>query len=49
MVDFYYRNLDTEPQNLRTGMKGILRILQATALILKIMKLKTGKDIPLIT
>lgn len=49
MVGFYYRNLDTEPQNHRTGMKGILRILQPTALILKIMKLKTGKDMPLIT
>lgn len=46
MVDFYYKNLDIEPPNTRTGMEGTLRINQATALILKILKLKTGKDIP---
>lgn len=42
--------LHTEPQNHRRKLnEGHPKGTQPTALILKIMKLKTGKDMPLIT
>lgn len=44
VVDFHYKHFDGESLNIRTGMEGTLRIIQANALILKIMKLKTEKD-----